>query len=392
MKLQHALLAAGVLALPVAATAQPANGIYIGAGGGYDIHSDNTSLSGPTPSLGIQLPSASTNLFSKSGVVGLGSIGYAFGNGMRAEFETSYRQTAVTRNVTGPVYDGYERQYSFMLNGIYDIDMGLPVKPFVGAGAGATIISWNPVNRTLNGINCCAPYFGANSPVYTVPINVTNNADGKDVVASFQLMAGASYDIPGVPGLSLNAQFRFFDAPHNIDIKNFLTLKPTVVSAANPIRTGNGATTYSGHTDQSFIIGLTYAFGAPAAPAAAPAAPIAAAMAPSPVSRSYIVFFDWDKADLTTRAQQIVAEAAANSTKVQYTRLEVNGYTDTSGTVQYNQGLSIRRAQSVAAQLVKDGVPKSAISIQGFGETHPLVATGAGVREPQNRRVEIIIK
>jgi opacity protein-like surface antigen len=261
MKLQHALLAAGVLALPVAAIAQPANGIYIGAGGGYDIHSSNMSLSGPTPSLGIQLPSASENLFSKSGVVGLGSIGYAFGNGMRAEFETSYRQNAVTRNVTGPVYDGYERQYSFMLNGIYDIDMGLPVKPFVGVGAGATIISWNPVNRTLNGINCCAPYFGANSPVYTVPIDVTNKAEGKDVVASFQLMAGASYDIPGVPGLSLNAQFRFFDAPHNIDIKNFLTLKPTVVSAANPIRTGYGATTYSGHTDQSFIIGLTYAFG-----------------------------------------------------------------------------------------------------------------------------------
>jgi OmpA-OmpF porin, OOP family len=37
-------------------------------------------------------------------------------------------------------------------------------------------------------------------------------------------------------------------------------------------------------------------------------------------------------------------------------------------------------------------VPKSAIAIQGFGETHPLVQTGPGVREPQNRRVEIIIK
>ena len=104
------------------------------------------------------------------------------------------------------------------------------------------------------------------------------------------------------------------------------------------------------------------------------------------------MFFDWDKANLTDRARQIVSEAAANSTKVQYTRLEVNGYTDTSGTPKYNQGLSIRRAQSVAAELVKDGVPKSAIAIQGFGETHLLVPTGQGVREPQNRRVEIIIK
>jgi outer membrane protein OmpA-like peptidoglycan-associated protein len=104
------------------------------------------------------------------------------------------------------------------------------------------------------------------------------------------------------------------------------------------------------------------------------------------------VFFDWDRYNLTDRARQIIREAADNSTHVQYTRLEVNGYTDTSGTPQYNQRLSVRRAQSVAAELVKDGVPRSAISIQGFGETHLLVPTGPGVREPQNRRVEIIIR
>jgi outer membrane protein OmpA-like peptidoglycan-associated protein len=77
---------------------------------------------------------------------------------------------------------------------------------------------------------------------------------------------------------------------------------------------------------------------------------------------------------------------------VQYTRIEVNGYTDLSGTPQYNQGLSVRRAQAVAGELVRDGVPQSAIDIHGFGETHPLVPTAQGVREPQNRRVEIIIR
>ena len=46
----------------------------------------------------------------------------------------------------------------------------------------------------------------------------------------------------------------------------------------------------------------------------------------------------------------------------------------------------------MAGELVKDGVPKSAIVIQGFGESHPLVPTGPNVREPQNRRVEIIIR
>ena len=95
---------------------------------------------------------------------------------------------------------------------------------------------------------------------------------------------------------------------------------------------------------------------------------------------------------MTDRARQIVREAAENSTKVQYTRIEVDGHTDTSGTPQYNQGLSIRRARAVQAELVADGVPQNAITIQGFGDTHLLVATGPGVREPQNWRVEIIIR
>jgi outer membrane protein OmpA-like peptidoglycan-associated protein len=105
-----------------------------------------------------------------------------------------------------------------------------------------------------------------------------------------------------------------------------------------------------------------------------------------------LVFFDWDKATLTDRARQIIREAADNSTRVQYTRIEVDGYTDTSGTPRYNMGLSIRRANAVKAELIRDGVPENAITAQGFGDTHLLVPTGPGVREPQNRRVEIIIR
>ncbi|HUZ64591.1 MAG TPA: OmpA family protein, partial [Acetobacteraceae bacterium] len=105
-----------------------------------------------------------------------------------------------------------------------------------------------------------------------------------------------------------------------------------------------------------------------------------------------LVFFDWDKSDLTTRARQIISEAAQNSTHVKYTAIDVNGYTDTSGTPAYNMGLSLRRANTVAAELVRDGVPRNVIAIKGFGETHLLVPTGPGVREPQNRRVEIIIQ
>ena len=133
-------------------------------------------------------------------------------------------------------------------------------------------------------------------------------------------------------------------------------------------------------------IGLRLTFGQPPPPPPPAVVPVAA------VARSYLVFFDWDKATLTDRARQIIREAADNSTKVQYTRIEVNGHTDTSGTARYNQGLSVRRAQAVAAELVRDGVSAAAISIRGFGETNLLVPTGPGVREPQNRRVEIIIR
>ena len=104
------------------------------------------------------------------------------------------------------------------------------------------------------------------------------------------------------------------------------------------------------------------------------------------------MFFDWDRADLTDRARQIISEAAQATTRVQVTRIQVNGYTDLSGTARYNQGLSVRRANNVANELVRDGVPRSAIVTHGYGEANPLVPTAQGVREPQNRRVEIILQ
>ena len=103
------------------------------------------------------------------------------------------------------------------------------------------------------------------------------------------------------------------------------------------------------------------------------------------------MFFDWDRADLSLRATQIIADAAQNSTKVKYTKIDVQGHADLSGTHAYNQGLSLRRANAVAVQLVKDGVPETAIVVTALGDTQPLIPTAPGVREPQNRRVEISI-
>ena len=104
------------------------------------------------------------------------------------------------------------------------------------------------------------------------------------------------------------------------------------------------------------------------------------------------MFFDWNRADLTERARQIIAEAASASTSVASTRIEVAGHADRSGTPAYNQGLSQRRANTVAAELVRRGVNRNNIAISAFGETRPLVPTADGVREPQNRRVEIVLR
>ena len=68
------------------------------------------------------------------------------------------------------------------------------------------------------------------------------------------------------------------------------------------------------------------------------------------------------------------------------------GHTDTSGPESYNMALSLRRANTVKSALVAEGVPANVITVVGKGETGLMVQTGPNVREPQNRRVEIILK
>ncbi len=105
---------------------------------------------------------------------------------------------------------------------------------------------------------------------------------------------------------------------------------------------------------------------------------------------SYLVFFDFNKSDLTPQAVSIVDQAAKNAETTKVTQLTVTGHTDTVGSDAYNMRLSRRRAESVAAQLEKDGVAASEIEIVAKGKRDLLVPTADGVREPQNRRVQIV--
>jgi OmpA-OmpF porin, OOP family len=104
----------------------------------------------------------------------------------------------------------------------------------------------------------------------------------------------------------------------------------------------------------------------------------------------YIVFFDWDKADITAEASTILDSAVSAYGNCASVPIMLSGYADRSGTPKYNQALSERRNGSVRGYLTGRGIPDAAITNQGFGESNNRVPTADGVRELQNRRVEII--
>ena len=358
MRLRPALLVSAILAAPAAAHAQPFRGVYIGGGAGWNFLGQESIHS----STGLDLPSGRAQF--SNGFVGLGSIGYGFGNGLRVEIEGDWRDNplhAILRPGDPTAPSGRQVTTAVMANVLFDIDISSRwVFPYIGAGAGYAWTDWQDVSATSTG-----------------SLYAANDTSGR---FAYQGIAGLSFPVWHVPGLSLTAEYRFFG------VQGPLTMSSSYTSGGH---TATGNSDFSFDHNQSILLGVRYAFGV--TPPPLPAAPQAVAAPEPQPARNFLVFFDWDKAVLTDRDRAIIAEAARTATAVQVTRIAVNGYTDTSGTPQYNQALSVRRAAAVAAELVADGVPRSEIAIMGYGETHLLVATGPGVREAQNRRVEIIL-
>jgi OmpA-OmpF porin, OOP family len=334
-------------------TAMP-RGLYLGLQGGASFLEDNDFRGGGTDSKAKYDP----------GPAGMVTLGYGFDFGLRLELEGGYRRNGVDR-IGGTSGNGRLEVGSAMLNAIYDVPLptfGIPVLPHIGAGVG-----WNHVwnrSRPHNGLS----------------------VRGQDDLFAWQAIAGVDYVI--TPNLVAGLDYKYMRGNNaSFDIVE------------------TGATSKAGdQVSHSVLVGLRYYFGAPARPAprAEPAAAPALVPPPTPPAppaalpraepRSYTVFFDFDRADLDASAVPIVDQAAANARTGRATRIELNAHADRSGSDRYNQRLSERRAETVRQELVRRGVPASDIAVVAQGERQPAVPTADGVREPRNRRVEIVLQ
>jgi len=261
-----------------------------------------------------------------------GMIGYDF-VGPRVEIEGVYRNSQAT--VGGGPFNNFgasKDDIGVLANVLYDFNAGGVIVPYIGAGAGIAF-----VNSSALGLSSSSTQF------------------------AYQAILGVGYNI--------DPQFRI-----NLDARYYGTTNPTFA----------GGSTYS-NNNVSAMLSLQVKFGAPTAP------PPVMQQQPAAVP-SFMVFFDWDRSNLSQQALTTIGQAAAQFKAKGNARIVATGHTDRSGPDDYNMALSLRRANAVKDALVRNGVPATAISVIGKGESQPLVQTADGVREPQNRRVEIVIQ
>jgi OOP family OmpA-OmpF porin len=267
------------------------------------------------------------------------AIGYSFGGmvgydfvGPRAQVELLYNNSQSTVNSAGINFGATKEDIAVMADFLYDFNAGGRIVPYVGVGAGVAFTKLSALGGTAN-----ATEF------------------------AYQGIVGVGYNID--PVFRVNLEGRYF-------------------GTTNPTFTGGSSFQ---NNNILAMLQLQVKFGAPSVAVAAPVA--AAAAAPS-----FIVFFDWDRSNLSAQALATIKQAADSYKTKGSARITATGHTDKSGPDDYNMALSLRRAATVKDALVRDGVPAGAIATVGRGESQPLVQTADGVREPQNRRVEIVIQ
>ncbi len=355
MKFQAFLLSASVLAAaPFAASAQVAPGWYLGVAGGGNLLRDG------------DVGNAGRAEYDKKGWAALGAVGYQFGD-FRLEVEPGYRSNEVDSIRNAATASGSVSSMSGMLNIYHDFLPETAFNPYLGVGAGAARVKADGITR--NGVTV---------------------ADGTDTTFAYQGIAGATWAF--TRDIAVDAAYRYFDAQDAKISGSDLAYKNHTVTLGLVFRFGDEA-----------VMGTTGMLPAAApqprleqAPRVAQATPPAPAPAPLPVAPvapgPYIVFFMFDKADITPVAAQVLDRAIADFRATGSTSIKLEGFTDRAGSVRYNVDLSRRRADAVSAYLRAKGVAQAAINEEWFGEARPRVPTADGVRNDENRRVEIYLR
>jgi outer membrane protein OmpA-like peptidoglycan-associated protein len=299
-------------------------------------------------------PNANVELDGESDGVALLSLGYRYSNGWRTELEASHRFNELgALNDANGTSDAHT--WSLMVNAVFDTNPEGAWSPYLGAGVGASEI-----------------VYSGQGVVDGAPVNVNDS----DTVLAGQLIAGLGWRV--APRWVLDAGYRYFVAPE----ADF-----------------SGAEFARSYEHHDVLVGVRYLFGesgtrrvsAPATPPAPPTQPRVAASTPACDDIDFLVYFEWDRADLTSQAESTIRDATAQVGACGVTRIAVAGHADRSGSSTYNERLSQQRASVVHDALVLAGVPASRITVEAKGETDLAVNTADGVREPLNRRSNVVI-
>jgi len=354
MRLRSIILALAASMLSWAAEAQPIQGFYIDAGAGprFPFPAKSTSLEpGVAGRFDIQ---------QKLGYDSQLSLGYAPGNGWRFELEGTLGRGAI-KTLNSPPLPGSSagsvRNSGVMVNALFDLDVrSRYVYPYIGLGFGYQFTKLDGFTETR-----------ADKPG-------SFSASGSHGAPAAQAIAGLSFPIPNMPGLSLTVDYRIMDTLGGAKYSGMSSIGLPAGSA--PVA---GSIKLHNQFDQTTLFGVRYAFNTPPPAAAASTAEAA----PRPAVQSYEVAFDPDKAALTGRARTIVRDAAMATSRPGMTRIAVTGNDAVGGD---RQALSGRRANIVVAALMAEGVPRAVISVQG--EADDQAPTG----QARNRRVEIVTR
>ncbi len=303
-----------------------------------------------------------------------GIIGYDFG-GFRLEAEVGYKEarlksynSLVAVPVENPAFApagnysnpaGRTSALSFMVNGLVDFGDEDAISGYIGGGVGVARVKLSEY-RLRNGAN------------------FLNDSD-----TGFAYQGIAGIRAPLTDHIDVGLKYRFFNAD-KVDLVNT-----------------RGVAERTRFRSHSILGSLVYNFGAPPAPPPPPVVetpppppPVVDTPPPPPPAKvctpgPYIVFFDFDKSDITAEASSILDGAVTAYGDCGQAQVMLAGYTDTSGTPKYNLALSQRRADAVSGYMSSKGVPSGVITTKALGETNLRVQTADGVRELQNRRVEI---